>query len=659
MAISHAFVSGITLFSGVIKTNSFPLLIGILGIYAFFPYSLYAANSEQALTPVEFNKSNKKALDSLAYRSILFDYHSGRHFEAATQILAQKKDSDDGPMQRQTQQILLDLYLDIGITEKVEESLQNVSDIKGRHSQLRLSLAELYYQQSNMEAMFRILMSSGTHLTTTQIDKKNYLLGLYYFSQSNHAFTYKYLNKVSRSSPLYPYAHFNKAIALIEGKNLDSAKIELQKLLSFEAANEEAMVFRDRVALTLGELYLKNEQNQKARDAFREVRLNSPYAAPALLGLGWSQRAGKNTKAALSAWLELRNQHSSDPRFLHNLLLIPRQYETLGASKDALNAYNNARRIYTNELKEIEANRQIITSEHWLKNLPKNVSTSSVSSPLIRSDDLHKQLTASDFITKTGGANRLFSRYASKDFNHILQQYIQLQALGNYLSLWREQLPIYSEMIHDHQAKQETLHQRVNQTLDQLANVNSNEGIVAFKNTLPQFDDQWLALMTPEERHLLTSLDRIKNQLNKLSTASITSDQKANIHARIALLKGSLYWKISRDTPLRQEKLKRAIKQFAQEKQKLRENQQKILSAHRIMQRKLEPHRAGIQQLIQRIDKTQAEIKRINIKQKNRLQDIAVLALDKQQKQLSDFLAIAELSIARMHENAALKAGRR
>ena len=645
-----------TLFSGLKKTNSFPLLLGMLGICAFFPHSLSAAESEQGHTPAEFNKSNKKALDSLAYRSMLFDYHSGKHFEAATQILVQEKSGDYGPKQRQSRQILLDLYLDIGMTDKVEESLQNITDTKGEHSHLRLSLAELYYQRSNLEAMFKMLTSSGTHLTTTQVDKKNYLLGLYYLSQNNYTFTYKYFNKVSQSSPLYPYAHFNKAIVLIKDKNLDSAEIELQKLLSFKSASEETMVFRDRVALTLGELFLKNKQNRKARYAFREVRLNSPYAAPALLGLGWSHHTRKNAKAALSPWLDLRNKNTSNPRFQHNLLLIPRQYEALGASKDALNAYNYARRIYSNELKEIKASRQIILSKRWLNNLPENTSTSP---SLIRSDDLHKQLAASDFITKTAGANRLSHRYASKDFNHFLQQYIQLQALGNYLSLWREQLPIYSEMIHNHQAQQETLHLRVNQTLAQLTNIDKDETIVALKNKLPQLDHQWLALMTPEERHLLASLHRIKNRLKKSSIASITSNQQDNLRARIALLRGSLYWEISRDAPLRQEKLKRAIKQLTQEKQKLRENQQKVLSAHRIMQRKLEPHRVGIQQLIKRIDKTQAEIERINIKQKNYLQDIAVLALDKQQNQLNDFLANAELSIARMHESAALKPGRR
>ena len=199
----------------------------------------------------------------------------------------------------------------------------------------------------------------------------------------------------------------------------------------------------------------------------------------------------------------------------------------------------------------------------------------------------------------------------------------------------------------------------MNQTLAQLTDINNDEAIVALKNQLPEFDHQWLALMTPEERHLLVSLHVIKSRLKELGPSLAASDKHDNLRARVALLKGSLYWKISHDAPLRQEKLTRAVKRLEHEKQKLQENQKRILSAHRIMQRKLEPHQIHIRALINRIDQTQLKIKHINIKQKKHLQDIATQELDKQQKQLNDFLAITELSIARMHESAALKKGRK
>ncbi|MBL4606915.1 MAG: hypothetical protein JKY01_03690, partial [Pseudomonadales bacterium] len=111
-----------------------------------------------------------------------------------------------------------------------------------------------------------------------------------------------------------------------------------------------------------------------------------------------------------------------------------------------------------------------------------------------------------------------------------------------------------------------------------------------------------------------------------------------------------------RDAPLRQEKLNRAIKQLEKEKRNLRENKKKIIHAHRIMQRKLEPFQANIQDLLARIDSIQEEIKRINLEQKKRLQNLAIETLDRQQKDLDDFLIITELSIARLHESAALKA---
>jgi len=231
------------------------------------------------------------------------------------------------------------------------------------------------------------------------------------------------------------------------------------------------MAFRDRVALTLGELYLQNKDTHKAQAAFREIRFNSPYAAPALLGLGWSYRLENNIRAALLPWLELKNKNTNDPRFQQHHLLIPRQYEVLGASSEALNAYSHTRKIYIGELEEIKTARQIISSERWLQNIATNISANQGNRPLIKSNDIHKKLAENDAILKTIGANRLFGRYASKDFHHWLQQYLQLQALGNYLSLWREQLPIYSEMIYDYQTRQEILHKRVSQTLQQLNNV--------------------------------------------------------------------------------------------------------------------------------------------------------------------------------------------
>ena len=634
-------------------------ILCLLSIFILCLYPLSASSFEQQKTPFLLKILDETAINSLAYRSMLFEYYSGNLFEAATQILAQEKTGHYGDEHPYPHRLLSGIYLGIGMTRNAEQQLEFIPGSSDFHNQYRLSLAEIYYQQSGMKEMHRVLASPSDSFTATQADKRNHLLGLFQLHQNKPSLAIEHFNLITKSSEIYPFARFNTAIALVKSNKLDSATKELEALLARRENTEEAILFRDRVALSLGEIFLLNKQARKAKFAFREVRLNSPYAAPALLGLGWSYHMNKKPKAALSPWLKLEDIDTNSPDAQQNLLLIPRYYESLGAMKDALAAYNHARTVYIRELNEIKRARQAVNHPHWLKSLLENNLKEQSNAQFVRTNDLHKQLVAHDIITNSIGADRLFQRYASKEFHHWLKQFIQLEALNSYLSLWQEQLPIYNEMINDRKIKQKILNQRITQALIGLSKASNNEIIRSSKEKSQKEDSHWLSLMTQKEQHSLDSLHSLTTRLKKLDSSLFATIQQNTLQARINSLKGSLYWKISRNKLSRQEKLNRELKKLEKENEKLRKNQQDILSAQRVMQRKLEPYQLNIRDLLARIRLTQRDIKTVNLEQRKYLQSFATQALDQQEKQLSHFLSVAELSIARLHESAVFKSRRK
>ena len=92
-------------------------------------------------------------------------------------------------------------------------------------------------------------------------------------------------DKIKATSQYYHYAQLNTAIANIRQGWWTDAQVKIRNLIKvYNKSNEDELT--NRLYLVLGYALLQREYYRDARDAFRNIGLNSRYTNRALLGIG-------------------------------------------------------------------------------------------------------------------------------------------------------------------------------------------------------------------------------------------------------------------------------------------------------------------------------------------------------------------------------------
>lgn len=151
--------------------------------------------------------------------------------------------------------------------------------------------------------------------------------------------------KILPSSKYYPAARINMAIANIrQGWWTDGHNLIQEILTTSEKNNQESTL--NRLYLTLGYSFLKQEYYRNSRESFRNVSLNSLYTNQALLGIALTAANQKDYVGALNAVRILKNKETSDLPVDESFLLMPYFYEKLQQHTTASTGYSQAVSYY-------------------------------------------------------------------------------------------------------------------------------------------------------------------------------------------------------------------------------------------------------------------------------------------------------------------------
>ena len=155
-----------------------------------------------------------------------------------------------------------------------------------------------------------------------------------------------------------PYARYNLGVALLEGQRRADGRNWLDRLGQMPVTTrppEERRALRDKANLTLGFDALRHGEPASARQALERVRLNGPFANPALLAFGWAALEDKAPRQALVPWQELLQRNPSDPAVLEARLAVPHALVELKADAAAVHGYIDALAAYNLALGEKRA----------------------------------------------------------------------------------------------------------------------------------------------------------------------------------------------------------------------------------------------------------------------------------------------------------------
>jgi tetratricopeptide (TPR) repeat protein len=218
-----------------------------------------------------------------------------------------------------------------------------------------------------------------------------------------------------RGAPeLAAYAYYNRGVALVRSGDYLEAVPILETAVESPARTEELLALRDKARLSLGYIFARAEDYQRAGMQLQAVRSEGPFSNRALLALGWIAYKQGNRKPALTSWMELRGRSPTDPAVLETLLIVPAVHRELNAMPSATRDYEAAVTAYTSELDQLQDARESVEKGRALSVLLHNDSGSG--------QDANNQARQ--------GATRFFGPLlASRNFQETRQNHEELRSM--------------------------------------------------------------------------------------------------------------------------------------------------------------------------------------------------------------------------------------
>lgn len=291
------------------------------------------------------------------------------------------------------------------LDDRVSEEERN-----GAWHELAMAFARKGYSEAALEALNRIQGPLPDEMTgVNQLLHASLLMAM-----NRNAEAARSLEHWRGAGRLAAYADYNRGIALLRAGLPWQAAAALEQAIGRPAGDEEFLALRDKARLSLGYLLSTRKEYAPARDQFRAVRSDGPFANHTLLALGWIAYRQGDRESALGSWLALHDRSLEDPSVLEALLVLPAVHRELRAMHAATLGYDRAVSDYRQELNRLDTALQQLQQGD------------------IRSLLLPTAPTAADAGSAPdgpGATRYLGALLASADFRRIAQGHEDLQAM--------------------------------------------------------------------------------------------------------------------------------------------------------------------------------------------------------------------------------------
>ncbi len=535
--------------SAVLKQASLALaLTGIIaGASPCFAQEAPAPEPAAAAGKQKFQQAQ-----DMRYGAALYHYFQGNTFDALSTLMVSDLRGGISHHADNADLIRGGISLAFGLERQAatlfEQQLQKAVDEENHQRLTRfrqiawMKLAELNYRHQNWDTAAQQLEKSGAiHETTLTLNLaiRNNDLG-----QAAQLLRMADLPVAERV-----LGHNNLAAAFARGEYFPAAAEEYQRAADLvdtvtldkdldEALREELYILRDKARIGAGYALTLQGDYTSAADEFRRVRLDTPWSADALLGLGWASVNGQMHTQAVDALGYLIRQNPLLPQVQEALLALPYTYEALDRPKLALRTYQSAEQQYQRALTDLN-----------------NLHSAAAQLQFAEIDgdekiDLQRYGWLED--AETPALIRMNQHYLlqmmqSDRLQLQLSELRDLQQLRRVLDRWQQRLPEFHNLIEEREQRRLTIVQAhdsaqydqqvqiAEQQLDELQT--SLQRIESEKDSLAL-----LATQTGETAEFLQMLREAEQRYMRLSRAGKTSNYQQQTLARA---RGILQWQAS------------------------------------------------------------------------------------------------------------------
>ena len=618
--------------------NIKPLLLIMTTALAF------SNSSSLALASEKDNSLAPQTVKDLRYGESLFNFFQSKYFSAITNLMIAEKKNPITTQGNDPELLKGGLFLAYGLHNNAHDvftKLINGNLPASTRDRAFYYLGKSFYKKSYYDKAVSTLTSVTDTLPSSFNDERLHLLSNIYIRRKQHGKAISLLDQYSDHHKWGYYARYNIGVSFMRERKYYEGIKQLINISEYNAKTEEMNSLVDKANLAIGFAFIRKNEPERAPDYLRKVRLRGPLSNTALLGIGWAYSSRDQHKNALRPWLALQKRDSVNTAVQESMLAIPYTFEQLNSNDNALGYYQQAVKVYDQELKSINSVIKIVENGELIASLTKVLS--------LEKEDNNFKLTTPPVSVATPYIEELIAKH---EFQQAYLNYRDLLFLQKILIQWENKLPTYEIMLEERKLRYQS----------KLPEIKSDTrlGMISaltrqkdeYRNKINKIKEQHdiFAFANTNEKKLIKRLTSAERSIEKLRGQQ---DISAQMH-KFRILKGMVVWSLSRDfTP----RLWKAQKQLLLVETGLTETQAAVVSINKVWD--TAPKRfAGFNEQIRdkniRLARLKSKLKHLIGQQQRFLVLMAMRELNNKQRALKNYHARARFSVARLYDKIAL-----
>ncbi|MGL6162439.1 hypothetical protein [Microbulbifer sp.] len=599
-----------------------------------------------AAAPALASEKYQQAQD-MRYGAGLYEYFQGNYFDALSTLMVAEHRGGIRAHADNAALIEGGISLGFGLRQRAAELFEQQLEKNGGETPARyrrlawLKLAELNYLKEDWPQSAQQLEKSGANdtdlalnlaLRTGDLQRAQQLLAGDTLPLKYRVLGHTNLGAALAREQRYAEAidHYHRASALV---------------LDVDEPPRELSILKDKAHIAAGYAYGLQQRHAQAAEEFRQVRLRTPWADRALLGLGWSSINSGQYQSAVDALQFLAAREPLSTEVQEALAALPYSYEKLERPRAALTAYQQAERQYHSALVELHQLQQSVES---LEFSPTNTGTAqrygwleAAEAPQLMRENLRY----------------LRPILQRDDFQLRLSELRDLRQLAGVIDNWQQRLPLFDQLIVERERRRGAIvDSYTSAQFDQQVDI-ARQQYRQLEASLARIekDSDALALVDKEngERgEFLALTEEAEDRYRKLAALGKVRPQQAQTLKRA---RGILLWQAGQEYHHNLWQKRKALSELGEQ---LENADRRRRSADRIAQRAPQLHLlqekvdAARPQL--RTQRREIDAASRSIEASIRRDVIAELA--RQRRQIQQYLAHTRLAIARL-QDAAVQSG--
>lgn len=579
------------------------------------------------------------AIRDLYYGETLFQFYQDKHFDALTHLLAARDVGRVANHEAESELLLGGLYLHYGQHVRAEEIFNRLLTAKVSaevRDRAWFYLGKVRYQRGlNDDALAAFARIAG-ELPESLAAELPMLQAQALMSLGRFDAAADLLDGWKGPGGWLPYARYNLGVAFVRLDQLDAGVRQLDRVGRSSPSSPELLDLRDKANLALGYAYLQQSLDGAARPVLERVRLNSPFASKALLGVGWADAAAQDYRRALTPWLELKGRDLLDSAVQESLLAVPYAYAKLNAHGSAADGYQSALVSFDAEIGHLDT-------------AIRGAETGGLITSLLVNDDpeIGRWYWELDELPDSTASRYLYHLIANHRFQEGLRNVRDLSALSAHLQGWQDKLATFQDIVDTQREAYTEREPRFSRGLNGagLDGLKARRDVLKARLEAIEASRDVAGLGTAEE------LDRWQRLAALEADPGLAA--AGELRDRHRLLRGVLLWNLDSEYKYRLWGQRRQLADIDRLLADATDGHDGAALARQGTPAELDGFATRIGGVVPRIERLQQLIARARGQQEQRLQALAVDALSEQRERLVAYRVQAQFALATIYDRAA------